>query len=51
VVRFSVPPLPMLRALADGKLLEEPEIEITGEGPIRLAGADPQAASQTFPFH
>jgi uncharacterized protein len=57
VVRFSVPPLPMLRALADGMLLEEPgepgeyEIEITDEGPIRLAGTDPAAASQTFPFH
>jgi uncharacterized protein len=57
VVRFSVPPLPMLRALADGQLLEEPgepgeyEIEITDEGPIRLTGPDLQAASQTFPFH
>ena len=57
VVRFSVPPLPMLRALADGKLLKEPgepgdyEIEIVDDGPIRLIGTDPDAASQTFPFH
>jgi uncharacterized protein (UPF0276 family) len=57
VVRFSVPPLPMLRALADGELLEEPgepgeyEIEITDEAPIRLAGSDTETVSRTFPFH
>jgi uncharacterized protein len=57
VVRFSVPPLPMLRALAEGVLLEEPgepgeyEIEIRDEGPIRITGGDLETASQTFPFH
>jgi uncharacterized protein len=57
VVRFSVPPLPMLQALADGKLLEEPgeagdyEIEIRDEGPIRISRGNLEAASQTFPFH
>jgi uncharacterized protein len=57
VVSFSVPPLPMLRALADGVLLEEPgepgeyEIELREDGPISVRRADVQAAHQTFPFH
>ncbi len=57
VVSFSVPPLPMLRALADGVLLEEPgepgeyEIELREDGPISIGRADVQAATQTFPFH
>jgi uncharacterized protein (UPF0276 family) len=42
VVRFNVDPAPMLRALADGILLQEPgtpgeyEIEITNDGPIGI---------------
>lgn len=57
VVPFSVPPLPMLRALADGVLLEEPgepgeyEIELREDGPISIGRPDIQAATQTFPFH
>lgn len=57
VVKFSVDPLPMLRALADGILLENPgdpgdyEIEITDEGPIKIGGMSEEAASQTVPFH
>lgn len=56
VVRFAVDPLPMLRALEDGILLENPEpgefeLELTGEGPIRVAAADALAASRTFPYH
>lgn len=57
VVRFNVDPLPMLRALADGILLQDPgapgeyEIEITAEGPIRIGGIEAEAASQTVPFH
>ena len=44
VVRFSVDPLPMLRALADGVLLDNPEpgdyeVEITEEGPIGISAA------------
>jgi hypothetical protein len=57
VVRFNIDPLPMLRALADGILLRDPgepgeyEIEITGEGPIRIGGVEPEAAGQSIPFH
>ena len=57
VVRFNVDPLPMLRALADGILLENPgtpgdyEIEITADGPITISGVDLDAANRTFPFH
>jgi uncharacterized protein len=57
VVRFNVDPLPMLRALADGILLDNPgapgdyEIEVTPEGPVSISGADVEAVSRTFPFH
>ena len=57
VVKFSVDPLPMLRALADGILLENPgtpgdfEIELTQDGPISVSGMDLEAVSQTFPYH
>jgi uncharacterized protein len=57
VVRFNVDPLPMLRALADGVLLQDPgvpgeyEIEITDEAWIRIGGVDAEVASQTVPFH
>ena len=57
LVRFNIDPIPMLRALADGILLENPgdpgdyEIEITDEGPIKIAGITEDAASQTVPFH
>jgi uncharacterized protein len=45
VVRFNVDPLPMLRALAEGRLLENPgqsgeyEIEVTPEGPLTASPA------------
>jgi uncharacterized protein (UPF0276 family) len=57
VVSFNVDPLPMLRALADGKLLDQPgtpgryEIEVTADGAITVAVADTEAAGRTFPFH
>jgi uncharacterized protein (UPF0276 family) len=57
VVRFGVDPLPMLRALADGILLEKPgdpgeyEIEVRDEGPILIGGEQAQAAGHTVPFH
>ena len=47
----------MLRALADGILLENPgtpgdfEIELTQNGPISVSGMDLEAVSQTFPYH
>ncbi len=43
VVRFTVEPLPMLRALAEGRLLAEPgregdyEIEVTSDGPVVIS--------------
>jgi len=57
IVSFNVDPLPMLRALADGVLLQDPgtpgeyEIEITEDGPIRIAGILPESASRNIPFH
>jgi uncharacterized protein (UPF0276 family) len=57
VVRFNVDPLPMLRALVDGILLENPgtpgdyEVELTADGPIAISGVDVDAANRTFPFH
>lgn len=57
IVRFDPDPLPILRALAEGHLIENPgepgeyEIEVTPDGPIRVAGIDPALVSQTFPFH
>lgn len=57
VVRFNVDPLPMLRALADGTLLQDPgepgeyEIEITDEAWIRIGGVDAEVARQSVPFH
>jgi uncharacterized protein len=57
IVRFTVDPIPMLRALLDGVLLENPgtpgeyEIEVTADGPITVSGVDAEAVNQTFPFH
>ena len=57
IVHFDLDPLPMLRALAEGHLIENPgepgdyEIEVTADGPIRVSGIDPSVVSQTFPFH
>jgi uncharacterized protein len=57
IVHFDVDPLPMLRALADGVLLDNPgepgnyEIEIVVEGPVRITGVDADAVSQTVPYH
>lgn len=56
-VRFTVDPLPMLRALADGVLLQDPgvpgeyEIEVTSDGPVAVVSVGAEAAAQTFPFH
>jgi uncharacterized protein (UPF0276 family) len=57
VVAFGIPPLPLLRALADGVLPTEPgepgeyEIELREDGPIRIGRPDVEAATRTFPFH
>jgi len=57
IARFNVDPLPMLRALADGVLLQDPgrpgeyEIELTGDGPVSALVPAAGTAAQTFPFH
>lgn len=57
VVAFTIDPLPMLRDLADGVLLQDPgpfgeyEIEVTADGAVSVTGAHTDAATQTFPFH
>jgi len=49
IATFNVDPLPMLRALADGVLLQDPgtpgqyEIEVTQDGPFRIAGIQPES--------
>ena len=57
VVRFEFEPLPLLRALAEGRLPEEIgrpgefEIEVTPDGPTRASGLDIKAVQEAFPFH
>jgi hypothetical protein len=57
VVQFEFEPLPLLRALAEGRLPEEPgrpgcyEIELTPDDPATVSGLDRAAVQQTFPFH
>ena len=57
IVKFDIDPLPMLRALAEGRLTDIPgepgeyEIEITAEGPVSVTGIDLEAVRQVFPFH
>lgn len=56
VVRFSADPFPMLRALAQGRLPDvipqegDYEIELTPDGPVKVAGLDPEQAIGTYPF-
>jgi uncharacterized protein len=57
IVTFDFEPLPMLRALAEGRLPSEPailghyEIELTPDGPIAATGVTLVAAQQAYPFH
>jgi len=57
IVKFDVEPLPLLRALAEGRLPNEAgqsgdfEIELTGDGAPRIAGADLETATASLPFH
>jgi uncharacterized protein (UPF0276 family) len=57
VVAFDIDPLPMLRALAEGHLLDIPgqpgsyEIEITADGTTGLIGSDMEPVQSLFPFH
>jgi uncharacterized protein (UPF0276 family) len=57
VVSFGVEPLPLLRALAEGRLPDEPlqpgryEIELTPDGPAAATGLDIQEVEAAFPYH
>lgn len=57
VVAFDLDPLPLFRALAEGRLTDIPgqpgrfEIEITPDGQVGVAGLDAAALRQAVPFH
>ena len=57
VVAFEFEPLPLLRALAEGRLLDEPlqagqfEIELTADGPTAVGDVDEEAFRAAYPFH
>jgi len=57
VVKFESEPLPLLRALAEGRLPTEIgqagefEIELTSGGPPVAPGEDPDTSEPLFPFH
>jgi uncharacterized protein (UPF0276 family) len=57
IVHFDVEPLPLLRALAGGRLPDEAgrqgnyEIEITPDDPASAIGLDPEAVQLKTPFH
>jgi uncharacterized protein (UPF0276 family) len=57
VVSFSADPLPILRALAEGRLPDmipqqgDYEIELKPEGPITVSGIELDEVGLTFPFH
>jgi len=57
VVKFDMDPLPMIRALAEGRLPEIQgqighfEIEVTPDGPMSATGLDLESVRQAFPFH
>jgi uncharacterized protein (UPF0276 family) len=57
IVAFAVEPLPLLRALAEGRLPDEPprpgryEIELTPDGPAAATGLDLREVEGAFPYH
>lgn len=57
IVQFTVEPLPLLRALAEGRLPDEPpragryEIELTPDGPAAATGLDMEELEAAFPYH
>lgn len=57
VVAFDFDPIPLLRALADGRLSDQPgqpgrfEIEVTPDVPVSTTGLDQEAVRQVLPFH
>jgi hypothetical protein len=57
VVQFDFEPLPLLRALAEGRLPDQAgragnyEVELTPDGPASTTGLDLEAVQREFPFH
>jgi len=57
IVHFDFEPLPLLRAISEGRLPEEPpqagnfEIELTPDDADSGIGSDPEAVRPAFPFH
>jgi uncharacterized protein (UPF0276 family) len=57
IVHFEFEPLPLLRALAEGRLPDAPlepgefEIELTPDGPESVQGLDYGELEDSFPFH
>jgi uncharacterized protein len=57
IVTFDFDPIPLLRALSEGRLPDAPaqagrfEIELTAEGPQSVSGLDKMALEQAFPYH
>jgi hypothetical protein len=57
VVSFDFEPLPLLRALAEGRLPEDApqpgnfEIELTADGPTAVSGLDEESLRAAYPFH
>jgi len=57
VVEFDFEPLPLLRALAEGRLPDQPsvagkfEIELTADGPAGVGGLDIDETREAYPFH
>ena len=57
IVHFDFEPLPLLRAISEGRLPQDApqegvfEIELTPDSPASGVGPDSEAATQAFPFH
>ena len=57
IVHFDFEPIPLLRALADGRLPDEApqpghfEIEVTPDGPSRASGLSLEDVQKAFHFH
>jgi uncharacterized protein (UPF0276 family) len=57
IVHFDFEPIPLLRALAESRLPDEPavagdfEIELTPDGPMGVTGLDLEEVQEAFPYH
>jgi hypothetical protein len=57
IVHFDFEPIPLLRALAEGRLPDTPpepgnfEIELTPDGVPGVGGLESEQLEEAFPFH